>query len=1043
MKIFTSNRLEVLLDQLIKILEQPLAPLESEIIVVQSRGMEHWLTMQLSARLDIWANCNFPFPKKMLQQVFRQHSSNSPNTSAYEAECMTWTIMRLLPNIIAKHQDKFQELNDYLSNDEQKVKLYQLSSKIAQLFDLYILFRPEMIKDWENNNEKLEWQTILWQEIFANYQKINHIHRAQLHENFINNLTENIKSNTQRITIFGISALPPFYIELISKLSEYVEINLFVLNPCQEYWFDIHSNPEIARKIRKLNKNKSINTDEQHFEVGNPLLASMGKLGRDLFENLLNYENAVEISHYENNNSKTILHCVQNDILNLEETISQDLNDNSIQIHNCHSPLREIEVLYDNLLNLFSQHDDLTPEDILVMTTDIEAYVPFIEAVFKKIPFSIADRKIREENSLIDTFLHIFNIKNLRLTITEVLTILESTAVQQKFNIYDKDIELIKNWLEQAGVRWGINAQQRSELGLPEFNEHTWKFGLDRLLLGYALPQNKDIPSFAGIAPIDLVEGNSSELLGKLLDFSEKLFAIHKKLNQSYNIETWYKIINEILVDFFDENAYKFNLDELSIVQDLLNKLRNNTKLAEFNDLISYEIIQKWLIQSLNDIDLNKGFITGGITFARMLPMRSIPFKIICLLGMNDRIYPRSNKPLSFDLIAQKPRSGDRSRRNDDRYLFLETIISARDYLYISYTGQNIKDNTEISPSVLVSELLDYIKQDSKDFIIKHPLQPFSPQYFKQNDKLFSYSQDYYNISQSLQTKRVNNKEFILTSLPKMEREAITLEQLINFYKNPSKAFLQKRLNIKLKANYRTLAETEPLVMDGLEKYNLSQDLLVIKEEQEIDYFSSFTAAGLLPHGNIGKHEYEVLITDVLAFQQKIKPYISEPLELLEYRQAGELFGDLTKLYKEGLIHYRLVKETKAKDLIGLWIEHLALNAIDGKHNKNSLFISKDKETKLKPLDKKQCCDILQVLLDYYWLGLEKPLAFFPETSFTYVKNKNSFVKANKKWLGDDYNLAESNDLYYQQCFNSLSLEDSEFSELANQFWQPMFENEI
>ncbi len=229
--------------------------------------------------------------------------------------------------------------------------------------------------------------------------------------------------------------------------------------------------------------------------------------------------------------------------------------------------------------------------------------------------------------------------------------------------------------------------------------------------------------------------------------------------------------------------------------------------------------------------------MTGGMTFCAMLPMRSIPFRVICLLGMNDDAYPRQTKPLGFDLMARNPRPGDRSRRNDDRYLFLEAILSAREKLHISYVGQSIQDNSIRPPSVLVSELLDYIEEGFEvpgekileHIVTKHRLQAFSPEYFRKKGKLIQLfpgeSARPHGRSWILTKKE---RRFITRGLPEPSEEwkTVDVNQLCRFLTNPAKFLLTQRLGIYLEEEEALFDETEPFEVKGLEKYQLEQELV-------------------------------------------------------------------------------------------------------------------------------------------------------------------------------------------------------------------------
>ena len=454
--------------------------------------------------------------------------------------------------------------------------------------------------------------------------------------------------------------------------------------------------------------------------------------------------------------------------------------------------MREIEVLQDRLLEMFQTDPTLLPRDILVMTPDIKTYAPFIQAVFsipkddpRWIPFSIADRGVREESKVIDSFLNLLDLHGSRLGASQVLGVLESPSVQKRFGLSEADLELIHRWVRETGIRWGIDGESRGRLGLPGFQENTWRAGMERMLLGYAMP-DQDGQMFAGILPYDRIEGGDASVLGNFLGFVERLFVSVKELDELRTLEEWSAFLAALLEEFFlpDEETAR----DVKVIRQTLHDLAGKQALSGFNEKIGLDVIKSYLKTFLEAEGFGFGFLTGGVTFCAMLPMRSIPFKVICLAGMDDDTYPRQTKPLGFDLMAKNPRPGDRSRRNDDRYLFLEAILSAREKLYISYVGQSIQDNSPIPPSVLVSELTDYIRQGfevpgketREQIVTKHRLQAFSPDYFKEKGKLFSYSTENFEASQRAIQRREDPVPFISKGLsePGEEWKTIDLDQL-------------------------------------------------------------------------------------------------------------------------------------------------------------------------------------------------------------------------------------------------------------------------
>lgn len=1075
LRLFTSNRLEILADALAEALSKPLASaLDEEIIVVQSRGMERWVSMQLAQRHGICANYRFPFPNAFIHEVFQKVIPDLPERSGFDPKTMTWRIMKLLPSCIRK--PGFESLSAYLGDTQRNLKRFQLSERIADTFDQYLLFRPEMIFRWEGGEEN-HWQAVLWRELI---KETGTMHRAALGKAFLKATEEfptTIYSLPERISVFGISALPRFHIQMLEAISRFSQINLFLMNPCKEYWGDILSDWEMKKTIAK-NTTRDMTFEELHLEKGNSLLASMGVLGKDFFD-LVNEYGCEEFPSFKNSGENNLLSWIQSDILNLRDR-HQGLdakemiapNDNSIQVHSCHSPMREIEVLHDRILDMFETDSDLLPKDILVMTPDIETYAPYIQAVFdtpadpsRKIPFSISDRSIRREGEIIDTFLAILDLLGSRFAASQVFAILESTAVHRKFDIMEADLTLVRKWLTDTRIRWGIDREDRSQLGLPPFTENTWKAGLERLILGYALP-GQDENMFNDILPYDDIEGSNASVLGRLLDFTEQLFTHVTSLGQPRTLNQWSKTLTELLERFFmpDEDTER----EMQVIRRTLNDLEDMQEIADFDEKIDITVITWHLKNFLEKEGFGFGFITGGVTFCAMLPMRSIPFKVICCVGMNGDAYPRQAKPLGFDLIAKHPKPGDRSRRNDDRYLFLEAILSARKILYTSYVGQNIQDNSIIPPSVVVSELLDYIEQGFTisgkkilDHIFtKHRLQAFSPEYFRKGKKLFSYSEENRQAAQCILEARKAPISFISRGLsnPEEEWKTVDLNDLSTFFANPSRFLLNKRLGIHLEERASILEDREAFDVKALEKYLLNKKLLEKKLEGENlkDFFPVVHASGQLPHGTPGECIFEELSQGVESFVEKTRPYIQErilePLQVDLNISGFRLTGRITPIYPERLLQYRYAG-VKTRDRLKIWIHHLTLNSlITDTYPRASMLagLEPDKSRgdawaawEYSPV--KNSKEILGRLLKEYWEGLMKPLHFFPDTSWMYAhtmlkKNKSeedALNSARRIWEKTDYNRGECEDPYYQLCFGNTDPLDLEFRRIAEEIFRP------
>ncbi len=1079
--VYYSNRTEVLLDDLAQVVSSPpLPPLEREIIVVQSKGMERWVGQQLASRFGIWANSWFPFPNRMMQELFQSVLPGTILDERFSPEVLSFRIQRLLDG--RQHTPGFEPLRTYLAVGKQELRRAQLCQRIADTFDQYTLYRPEMVLSWERDQES-HWQARLWRELVSNAKSL---HRAALRRRFLAAVRKSIPAATElppRISIFGIPSLPPFHLQVFAAASSFMDVHLFLLSPSREYWTDILSEKEQARRQQRQKSQMQLAFPvNPYFETGHPLLASLGSLGRDFSGMLLDCEDMQDKSHYEDPGEATLLACLQSDILNLRHRGRDGLrtviesSDASLQIHSCHSPLREMEVLYDNLLAFFDENPALQPNDILVMTPDIESYTPYISTVFGKdregknrIPFALSDRTARNDSVVAQGFLKILDLSGSRFEASAVLDLLDMEVVQRRFGIGPEDRDLILERVRETRICWGYDSQDRERHGLPGFDENSWRQGLDRLLLGTAMPGRA---MFAGVLPAEGVEGSGSLVLGRFVEYLESLFAAVGGLERSQTLAEWSESLLGVLSRFLEENEQIS--EEFQMLRGHLHRLADLQRLSDFAEPVGLDAIKYWLEQRLHGVEFGQGFLSGGITFCAMLPMRTIPFRVIALVGMDSKAFPRLGRPPGFDLMASAPQPGDRSLRKEDRYLFLEAVLSAREKLHISYVGQSIRDNSELPPSVVISELIDVLDQGfaigteempvRKHFPVRHRLQAFSPSYFSAGSRLFSYSKD--NLEalqarQAMQTSPVRAPQpFVTGSIGEAPAEFRRLDvaDLKRFYRNPTSYFFRSRLGLNLERDHVLLEEREPFSLGSLDKYGLNQELVdKALDGEDIDAAYPWAKSqGLLPAGNAGDVAFRSCVAEVHAFVKSLRPILDgERLAAVDLDLSLGSFrvtGRVDRIWPSHLVRYRCAA-AKAKDRLDVWIDHLLLQcSAPSSYPKLSLLAATDGMWRYRRLARAQT--LLERLLDFYWKGLEEPLRFFPQSSYAYAKSlsdgkeeSHAMRAAENVWRvdpygGEDRPPAESEDRYNKLAFENMDPLDDRFRGLARQIFGPLLEHE-
>ncbi|HGT9046081.1 TPA: exodeoxyribonuclease V subunit gamma [Escherichia coli] len=1116
LRVYHSNRLDVLeaLMEFIVERERLDDPFEPEMILVQSTGMAQWLQMTLSQKFGIAANIDFPLPASFIWDMFVRVLPEIPKESAFNKQSMSWKLMTLLPQLLER--EDFTLLRHYLTDDSDKRKLFQLSSKAADLFDQYLVYRPDWLAQWETGHlveglgEAQAWQAPLWKALVEYTHQLGQPrwHRANLYQRFI----ETLESATtcppglpSRVFICGISALPPVYLQALQALGKHIEIHLLFTNPCRYYWGDIKDPAYLAKLLtrqrrhsfedRELplfrdseNAGQLFNSDGEQ-DVGNPLLASWGKLGRDYIYLLSDLESSQELDAFVDVTPDNLLHNIQSDILELENRAVAGVNieefsrsdnkrpldplDSSITFHVCHSPQREVEVLHDRLLAMLEEDPTLTPRDIIVMVADIDSYSPFIQAVFgsapadRYLPYAISDRRARQSHPVLEAFISLLSLPDSRFVSEDVLALLDVPVLAARFDITEEGLRYLRQWVNESGIRWGIDDDNVRELELPATGQHTWRFGLTRMLLGYAMESTQG--EWQSVLPYDESSGLIAELVGHLASLLMQLNIWRRGLAQERPLEEWLPVCRDMLNAFFLPDAE--TEAAMTLIEQQWQAIIAEGLGAQYGDAVPLSLLRDELAQRLDQERISQRFLAGPVNICTLMPMRSIPFKVVCLLGMNDGVYPRQLAPLGFDLMSQKPKRGDRSRRDDDRYLFLEALISAQQKLYISYIGRSIQDNSERFPSVLVQELIDYIGQshylpgdealncDESEARVKahltclHTRMPFDPQNYQPGERQ-SYAREW--LPAASQAGKAHS-EFV-QPLPFTLPETVPLETLQRFWAHPVRAFFQMRLQVNFRTEDSEIPDTEPFILEGLSRYQINQQLLnaLVEQDDAERLFRRFRAAGDLPYGAFGEifwetqcQEMQQLADRVIACRQP-----GQSMEIDLACNGVQITGWLPQVQPDGLLRWRPSLLSVAQGM-QLWLEHLVYCASGG-NGESRLFLRKDGEWRFPPLAAEQALHYLSQLIEGYREGMSAPLLVLPESGGAWLKtcydaqndamldDDSTLQKARTKFLqayeGNMMVRGEGDDIWYQRLWRQLTPEIMEaIVEQSQRFLLPLF----
>lgn len=1085
--IYHSNDLEVLKELLVYLIARdPLTDVfAKEQIVIQSYGMEAWLKQMLARSLLVMANVEFSYPASFVWKMFRQCLDQVPAENPLNKEVMCWKIMTVLPNLLPRPE--FRPLRNYLADDADGIKLHQLAEKIANVFDQYLIFRSSMINAWDRGiDDQPEvsinnaWQPILWRSLSHNNAAELVPHGAHLFELLHKALFPSGSTGSrlpQRILIFGTSALAPDYLSVLEKVSYFSAVHLFFLNPSDQYWVDLKSDRQIAKRYLQNRQVATFDQDAQTISLhpnampahaqasSNFLLASMGSQGKNFFNQLLAIDGSREVEAFvDTENPHTMLEFIQSDIKSLQDyrqgngKIALPEIDPSIAVHSCHSATREVEVLHDQLLHMFEEMDDLKPQDIIVMIPDINQYSPFIQAIFGRfdkadaryIPHSIADRSVFQENPILASFLELLGLPKSRCASSEIMAILAVPTIYSQFGLTAPCLLTIRQWVLDCSIRWGISKDENLAFGLPGLDANHWEFGLDRMLAGFAMTEGTGV--FENILPYNEIDGSQAHIVGKLAQFISKITEFRSKLKKPKPIEEWIALLRDLIATFYNSRFADQNdctETTLLFLEETLVAFGETGRQAGYTQSIHHALMVELLEKTLIDTVNSRQFLSGKVSFCEFMPMRAIPFRTVCLLGMNDGVFPRNHTEVGFDLIMAKPKPGDLSRREEERYMFLEAVLSAKDRLYMSYIGRSIHDNSAKMPSILVSELIEYCEQrfdspmvdqctqkPANPFCSAHPLQPFSKRYFRANPntdantRYFSYSHEWIQKS----TVKTQNSPVMQenTELIPAPPELISPHQLRQFFTNPCRYFFNYQLGIYFPTQDDMTNDEETFILDGLDKYLLRERLLNwFAENNEIDEFKRIERCrGQVGYGVLGKFQIDAEVGFIKNLVNVIKEYKNGEFAVvgihLPMGQGTAIVGNIDQLIDNNRLLYR-VGSIRNIDKLNLLIDHLLLSLCHTNFQ-SSIFLGKNGksdaiETMCLPrFEKDQAHSVLANLVNLFCLGQQQPLPFFPD--FCWNLLEKDIASASERFYHGDYGSGrdgEGSDVYIHRCFPELT----------------------
>ncbi len=1074
MTIHRSHRMEVLAHGLCEVLRRPAAPdpFAPDWVVVHSSGMKRWVMMQVAQGLGVAANLRFLFPQDLVREALNAVAPH-PAPEAWTAKRLAWVLLDALPGLLAR--DEFAPLVAYLDGVVQPFAAGRrevvLARRLAETFDRYLVFRPDVIRAWDWGEGASDWQAEAWRALRA---RIGPPDPAERLDAFFRRMAEagvSVEGLPPRLCVFGTSSLPPMHLEVFHALARHREVHLFVLAPSRE-WFGDAMTP--AEQDRALRRGEARDGEPRPH----PLLAALGRLSRDFQEALEScrdrWEGTCDIDRFEEppGRASTMLSRLQGDILAArlpEQPHPLERDDGTIRIHACHGPMRQVEVLRDALLALFQADETLQPRDVLVMTPDIEAYAPLIEAVFgdggaeagfPRIPFQVADRSVAHENPAARVVSRVLDLAVGRLPASEVLDLLAMPLVARRFGMTVDDLARAREYVRVAGIRWGLDGCHRAEHGGPG-DEHTWRFGLDRLLLGFAMAGD-GCRLFSDVLPCDLAAGGGGGTLARFVAFCETLFDLVRRARGPRPLDDWVRFTGDVLARMVspDGEGEEWALETRQAARRVLEESAGG---------LSRPLEpEAWLAVWEGEAAAPSGagaFFRGGVTFAALVPLRSLPFRVIALMGLDDGAFPRQGQRLSFDLLGRERRRGDRSPRDEDLQLFLEALLSARDHLIITYTGLGVHDNATIPPAVPVGQLLDTLDasftlsdgaRPSERVVVRHPLQPFSPRVFARAD-LPAFDRRYEAAARVLLGgERAEPRPRLDRPLPAGEEGPVALSDLCRFFAHPTRHLL-RTLGIEVEPGEVAVEDREPMTLQGLDRFEVGEEVAaaLLREEAPAAVLHRLRRAGRLPPGVLAGIEFEVVRGMAVPLVQQVRARVSgrPSQEQVGIEVAGtRIEGVLPNLFREGLATVTFSSSFEPR-LLPLWVQHLVATVALDSYPGTAVLVSRAEKApaiSLGPVRREQARALLEDLVALYRMGRTVPLPLFPRTSYAYAlaggpaNREQALEEARKAWGQDS---GEAQDAFVRFAFGEVvspeevrAPGDHDFEGLAERVFRPVLD---
>ncbi|GAA4346361.1 exodeoxyribonuclease V subunit gamma [Angustibacter luteus] len=867
-----SERADALVEPLAGVLATPLDdPFAPDVVAVPTRGVERWLAQRLSHRLGaapgeqdgVCANIGFGSPSRLVAGALSATLGLEPDDDPWRYDSLTWALLEVVDAVaeepwaavLARHLGLGPSTTD--DDDVRRGRRLALAQHLASLFTSYGAQRPELVLAWAAGADEdgtgqpvpadLAWQPRLWRRLRDRLDVASPPERLAEAVQLLADAPDRVPF-APRLSVFGATRLPQDQLMVLDALSRHRDVHLWLPHPSPALWRNVSGLDGPARRRR-----------DQPVVAAHPMLASMA---RDASELQTRLRAGATVDHYHPSppTGPTLLGALQQRLRDDDPDAAPHPladGDRSVQVLACHGRARQVEVLREMLVGMFADDATLEPREVVVMCPDIEAFAPLVTATFglgaevepvdgrsavhpgQMLRVRLADRSLRQTNPVLALLAALLGLADDRVTASQVLDLAASEPVRRRFGFDDDDLDRISGWAVDAGVHWGEDLDRRARFGLPDLRQGTWGTALDRILLGAAMADEDQ--RFVGSAlPLDDVDSNDIELAGRLAELLERLTGVLASLDGTHPLGTWLDLLDgalDQLADVAAADAWQL-VQARQVLADAQWSPDLTTERGE--TVLRLPDVRALLAGRLAGRPTRAGFRTGGLTMCSLEPMRAVPHRVVCLLGLDDGAFPRRTSADGDDVLLRDPCLGERERRSEDRQLFLDAVTAASDHLVVLYTGADQRTGAARPPAVPVSELLDALdgaatatdgRPVREHVVVRHPLQVVDERNFVagalHRPGPFSFDAVAFEAARAGRGERVGPAPFLSRPLPVEPRpDQVDLDDLVRALEHPVKWFLRRRLRVSLSGDDEDVEDRLPLELDGLQKWAVGDRLL-------------------------------------------------------------------------------------------------------------------------------------------------------------------------------------------------------------------------